>query len=131
MSLRERAVPILDHYVELHRESARLHARALALFPDGVTHDVRRSTPFPLYVIEAHGSRKRDVDGNEIIDYVMGHGSLLLGHGYPAIVSAVRQQAERGTHYGASHELEVRWGELVCQLVPAAERLRFTSSGTE
>ncbi len=122
---------ILSRYEDLHAASQRLHARAMALFPDGVTHDMRHETPFPLYVARAAGSRKWDVDGNEIIDYVMGHGSLLLGHQYPAVVDAVAAQARLGTHYGASHELEIRWGELVRRLVPSAERLRFTSSGTE
>jgi glutamate-1-semialdehyde 2,1-aminomutase len=122
---------ILARYEELHPTSAKLHARAAALFPDGVTHDVRHLSPFPLYVEQAIGSRKRDVDGNEIVDYVMGHGALLLGHQHPDVVEALTAQAQRGTHYGASHELEVRWGDLVTQLVPSAERLRFTSSGTE
>jgi len=122
---------LVERYVELHQRSAALHRRALDVFPDGVTHDIRRQTPFPLYVERAEGSRKWDVDGNEIVDYVMGHGALLLGHGYPPVVDAVMRQAQLGTHYGASHELEVRWGELVCQLVSSAERLRFTSSGTE
>lgn len=103
----------------------------MRLFPDGVTHDMRALTPFPLYVTHAAGSRKYDADGHEIIDYVMGHGSLLLGHQYPDVVAAVSAQAQRGTHFGASHEHEIRWGELVQQLVPSAERLRFTSSGTE
>jgi glutamate-1-semialdehyde 2,1-aminomutase len=122
---------ILALYEQLHPTSAKLHARARMLFPDGVTHDLRHETPFPIYVERASGSRKRDVDGNEIIDYVMGHGALLLGHQYPAVVEAVTAQAQRGTHYGASHELEIHWGELVTRLVPSAERVRFTSSGTE
>jgi glutamate-1-semialdehyde 2,1-aminomutase len=122
---------IVSRYVELHPASKRLHERALRLFPDGVTHDLRRSSPFPLYVERAAGSRKWDVDGNEIVDYVMGHGALLLGHQHPDVVAAVAAQTKLGTHYGASHESEVRWGELVQRLVPSAGRLRFTSSGTE
>jgi glutamate-1-semialdehyde 2,1-aminomutase len=122
---------IESRYVELHPGSGRLHERAARVFPDGVTHDMRRTAPFPLYVAGASGSRKTDVDGNEIIDYVMGHGALLLGHLHPAVMAAVEAQARLGTHYGASHEAEVRWGELVQRLVPSAERLRFTSSGTE
>ncbi len=122
---------ILERYVELHPTSRRLHARAAGVFPDGVTHDIRRAEPFPVYVARASGSRKWDVDGNEIVDFVMGHGALLLGHGHPTIVDAVAAQLPRGTHYGASHELEVRWGELVRELVPSVEHLRFTSSGTE
>jgi glutamate-1-semialdehyde 2,1-aminomutase len=122
---------ILSRYEELHPTSKKLHTRAAALFPDGVTHDMRHLTPFPPYVERVVGSRKHDVDGHEIVDFVMGHGALLLGHQHPAVIEALAAQAQRGTHYGASHELEIRWGELVTQLVPSAERLRFTSSGTE
>src|SRR5258705_6479559 len=61
----------------------------------------------------------------------MGHGALLLGHTPRQVAEAVREQALRGTHYGACHEKEVEWGEWVCQLVPSAERVRFTASGTE
>ncbi|MHB8376629.1 MAG: aspartate aminotransferase family protein [Dehalococcoidia bacterium] len=122
---------IMERYVELHPTSRRLNRRAAAVFPDGVTHDIRHAEPFPVYVGRASGGRKWDVDGNEIVDFVMGHGALLLGHGHPAIVEAVAAQLALGTHYGASHELEVRWGELVRELVPSVEHLRFTSSGTE
>ncbi len=122
---------ILERFEELHPTSKRLHQRASGLFPDGVTHDIRYFTPFPLYVERAQGSRKWDVDGNEIIDYVMGHAALLLGHNHPQVKEAVARQIERGTHYGASQELEVEWGERVQQLIPSAEMVRFTSSGTE
>ena len=122
---------ILARYEELHPASLRLHERAMRSFPDGVTHDMRQTSPFPLYVQDAAAGRKTDVDGHEIVDYVMGHGSLLLGHAHPAVTAAVAEQAQRGTHYGASHELEIRWCELVTRLVPSAEKLRFTSSGTE
>jgi glutamate-1-semialdehyde 2,1-aminomutase len=125
------AASIVERYVEMHSTSAEFARRARALFPNGVTHDIRHNTPFSLYVGAAAGSRKTDVDGNELIDYVMGHGALLLGHNHPAISDAVARQLARGTHYGASHELEIAWGELVQRLVPSAERLRFTSSGTE
>ena len=122
---------ILERYRELHPKSAALHAEAQKIFPDGVTHDVRRFTPFPLYVTHAGGCRKWDVDGHEIIDYVMGHGALLLGHAHPRVTEAVAAQLQKGTHYGASHELEIRWGQWVQRLIPSAEMVRFTSSGTE
>src|SRR5204863_2747839 len=79
----------------------------------------------------AEGAYKWDVSGRRLIDYWMGHGALLLGHGFPPVVEAVARQAALGTHYGACHELEVRWAELVCELIPSAERVRFTASGTE
>jgi glutamate-1-semialdehyde 2,1-aminomutase len=111
--------------------SAALHQRARHLLPGGVTHDVRLAEPFPLAVARADGARKWDVDGHELICYVMGHGALLLGHSHPAVVAAVRAQAGLAFHPGASHELESDWAELVIRLVPSAERVRFTSSGTE
>jgi len=122
---------IQEAYRRLHPRSARLHQEAVKTFPSGVTHDIRHLTPFPLYVDHAQGSRKWDVDGNEIVDYVMGHGALFLGHAYPDITRAVQEQAAKGTHYGASHELELEWGGLVKRLIPSAEAVRFTSSGTE
>src|SRR6202521_1613579 len=91
--------------------SRRLYERALKVFPSGVTHDGRYLEPFPIYVDRAAGARKWDVDGNELVDYWMGHGALLLGHSHPAIVEAVRRQVGRSTHPGACHELELEWGE--------------------
>jgi len=115
-----------------HTNSHELYARALKVFPSGVTHDHRYFGALePVYIDKAEGSHKWDVDGNEYIDYWMGHGALLLGHGHPAIVEAVQDQITRGTHYGASHPLEVEWAELIQSLVPSAERIKFTGSGTE
>ncbi len=118
-------------YREKFPRSARLYDRAMKLFPNGVTHDARYLKPFPIYVTHALGSRKWDVDGTEIVDYWVGHGALLLGHSHPAVVQAVERQAPLMTHPGACHELELEWGEWVQKLVPSAERLRFTNSGTE
>jgi glutamate-1-semialdehyde 2,1-aminomutase len=111
--------------------SRRLYEQARGVFPGGVTHDLRGLEPFPVYVERAEGSHKWDVDGHELIDYWSGHGAILLGHSHPAVVEAVRRQAARVTHPGACHELEIEWGRWVQRLVPSAERLRFTSSGTE
>src|SRR5712691_11401073 len=111
--------------------SRRLAERARTIFPDGVTHDVRYLEPFPVYIDRAAGSHKWDVDGHELIDYWCGHDAILLGHSHPAVVEAVRRQMGRATHPGACHELEIAWGERVQSLVPSAEKVRFTSSGTE
>jgi glutamate-1-semialdehyde 2,1-aminomutase len=121
----------LSRFKAMTPTSARLASLARGIFPSGVTHDSRYLEPYPIYVERAAGARKWDVDGNEFVDYTGGHGALLFGHNYPPVVEAVRKQLERGTHFGASHELELRWGALVQQLVPSAERVRFTSSGTE
>jgi glutamate-1-semialdehyde 2,1-aminomutase len=111
--------------------SARLHEEALELLPAGLTHDSRTLLPYAIYANRAKGPRKWDVDGNEYVDYFGGHGALLLGHCHPAVIEAVQTQITQGTHWGSSHELEVRWAALIKRLVPCAERLRFTASGTE
>lgn len=122
---------IEQDYLDRHPASAALHRRASRVLPSGITHDSRHQRPFPIYIERAAGSRKWDVDGNELVDYVMGHGALLLGHSHPVVTGAVATQVQRGTHFGASHEAEVRWAERVVELVPSAEVVRFTSSGTE
>src|SRR5207302_1924140 len=122
---------IHDEYRAKHPKSAALWERARAAIPGGITHDIRHLTPFPIYVDRAQGPRKWDVDGHEYVDYWMGHGALFLGHCHPAVVRAVQEQMARSTHVGACHELEVRWAELVKELVPCAELVRFTMSGTE
>lgn len=122
---------ILADYVARHPKSAEQHARAIQRFPSGVTHDSRRLDPFQLCITHADGAYKWDADGHQLIDLVTGHGSLILGHGHPAVVAAVTEQLTRGTHLGGSHELELDWAERVCSIMPGAEQVRFTSSGTE
>ena len=111
--------------------SQALASRARQVLPSGIVHDSRHLDPYPIYVNRAAGARKWDVDGNEYVDYYGGHGALLLGHNDPRVMEAAHRQLDLGTHYAACHELELRWAELVRQLVPCAERVRFTSSGTE
>ena len=122
---------ILEDYISKHQGSARRYEEASRLFPGGVTHDTRYAQPFPLYMTHGTGPRKWDVDGNEYIDYVSGHGALLLGHSHPAIAEAVSQQMTRGTHLGASTDEEVRWAKAIKALMPSVEKVRFHSSGTE
>jgi glutamate-1-semialdehyde 2,1-aminomutase len=122
---------ILRSYAERTPGSRTLHNRAKALLPDGVTHVGRYLEPHPIYVDRAAGSRKWDVDGNEYVDYLGGHGALILGHNHPAVLDAVLAQAAKGVHYGACHELEVEWAELVQKMIPSAEHVRFTVTGTE
>ncbi|MCZ6679225.1 MAG: aspartate aminotransferase family protein [Candidatus Poribacteria bacterium] len=122
---------ILERYQKVFEKDRELAERANYIFPDGVTHDSRYTDPFPVYIDRAQGARKWGLDGVEFIDYWSGHGALLLGHSHPEIVEAVTHQMSRGTHYGASHPLELEWASLVMELVPSAERVRFVGSGTE
>ena len=118
-------------YIGARPRSRALFERAGGVLPGGITHESRQFTPFLPYIVRAEGARKWDVDGHEYIDYAMGHGALILGHAHPAVVEAVRRQVGLGTHYGANHEGELNWADRITRLVPGAEMVRFTSSGTE
>lgn len=123
--------PLVAAYCRKTATSIELAKKARNIFPTGITHDARYIEPHGIYVTRADGGHKWDVDGNEYVDYAGGHGALLLGHNHPAVLAAVREQLGKGTHYGASHELELEWGERIQQLVPCAESVRFNNSGTE
>jgi glutamate-1-semialdehyde 2,1-aminomutase len=125
------APALVDRYTAAFPGSRKRFEVAKGIFPTGVTHDTRMMVPFPVYVTQAKGSKKWDVDGHELIDYFVGHGALLLGHSPDDVVKAVQEQMAKGTHHGACHDLEIEWGKLVQKLVPCAERVRFTGSGTE
>jgi len=130
-SSRSRASDLVERYIAKTPTSAQLYRRAVETFPGGVTHDTRLLKPHPLYVARAAGARKWDVDGNEYVDYIGGHGALLLGHNHPLVVEAIQEQLQRGTHFGASHEVELLWAEQIQRMIPCAEKVRFTASGTE
>src|ERR1700704_2082071 len=126
------APPAIDEaFQKRFARSAELYARSRKAIAGGITHDSRNFAPFPVYVDRAEGSRKWDVDGNELLDHWMGHGSLLLGHSHPQVTAAIAEQIHKGTHYGACHELEVAWAEQIGRMIPSAEWVRFTMSGTE
>lgn len=122
---------IESRYRERTPNSAARTTEAREIFPSGIVHDSRKTSPYPVYIERAKGPRKWDIDGHEYVDYFGGHGALILGHGHPKVLEAVHAQLELGTHFGACHESEMRWGSLVKALVPCAERVRFHSSGTE
>jgi glutamate-1-semialdehyde 2,1-aminomutase len=123
---------LAGEYVAARPKSAALHDAAVGFFPaQGATHSARAAVPFRPYIVRAQGARKWDVDGHEYLDYVMGHGALILGHGHPAIVSAVQEQVERGIHYGDNHPLEVEWAGLIREMMPVAERVSFFACGQE
>ena len=122
---------ILEEYIARHPGSAQRYAEATRIFPGGVTHDNRYAQPFPLYITHGSGPYKWDVDGHEYVDYVSGHGALILGHSHPEVAAAVAEQMARGTHLGACTDEELRWAKAIMELMPSIERVRFHSSGTE
>ncbi len=115
-------------------ESSRLFQRAQQLIPGGVNSPVRafrRVGADPFFVDHAAGARLFDVDRRAYIDYVMSWGALMLGHAHPAIVRALSDAVTRGTSYGAPSGSEVELAELVTEMVPSIEMVRFVNSGTE
>ena len=120
-----------EQFVKTHPKSQALAERAKSLFPDGVTHDGRKLNPFPIYMERLQGARKWCVDGDEYICYVTGHGASILGHAHPEVVEAVQRQVALGSHGSGSSAQEIELAELILKLYPSADKLRFTSSGTE
>jgi len=111
--------------------SEELWERARRSLAGGVSHDGRFLPPYPTYFNRALAARKWDVEGREYIDYAMGSGAMMLGHNHPKVVEALAAQLEDGTFYSTVHPTEILWAELVQELIPSAERVRFVASGTE
>src|SRR5262252_6189361 len=114
--------------------SSRLFTRAQTVMPGGVDSPVRAFKSVgaaPLFIQNASGSRIQDVDGNTFIDYVMSWGPLIHGHAPKGLIRALAAAARQGTSFGAPSPLEVELAARVRQLMPALERVRFVSSGTE
>ena len=114
------------------RKSHLLHEESKKVIPGGVNSNVRMGEkPHPIFFEAAEGPYLYDVDGNRLIDYVMGQGPMLLGHRPAFVTAAVEEQLGRGILYGAQHELEVEVAQLVTRMVPSAEVVRFNMTGTE
>jgi glutamate-1-semialdehyde 2,1-aminomutase len=122
---------MLESYEEKTPGSKALFERAGRVLPAGVSYGIRDVKPYPFYVVEAKGCKLTDVDGNVYTDYWTGHGALILGHSHPRVMDAVEEQIRKGTHIGFSHGLEIELAECLVEMVPSAEMVRYTSSGTE
>ena len=121
---------IVERYTQKFRGSAELAEQGRDAVPGGA-HLTRPISPHPVFVDEARGPLKWDADGNELVDYMMGYGALLLGNAHPTITKAVAERLGQGTHMGTPSQMELEWARLVQELIPGAELVRFTGSGTE
>ena len=121
----------MKNYASRTHMSKTLFTRAKKVLPAGVSYGIRYFEPYPFFTARAKGSKLFDVDGNEYIDFWLGHTALILGHSPKQVVLAVREQLDRGTIYGTSNELEIALAEQVTKMIPSAEMIRFTNSGTE
>ncbi|MGQ9514762.1 MAG: aspartate aminotransferase family protein [Thermoproteota archaeon] len=122
---------IEEEYRSRTKISSELFARAKKVVPGGVNHNIRAFWPYPFCAVSANGNVIIDADGNRYVDYWNGHGALILGHNYPSVVKAVAAQIERSSHYGTFNEKEILLAEQICKMLPSAEMVRFTNSGTE
>ncbi len=114
--------------------SAGIRARAAGLFPGGVNSPVRAYRAVggePPILVRAAGATVWDADGVAYLDYLGAFGPLVLGHGHPAVVRAIQDEAAKGGPFGATGPLEVQLAERICAALPSVERLRFVSTGTE
>ncbi len=108
--------------------------RARRIIAGGVDSPVRAFRAVggsPVFAEHGHGPFLYDIDGHEYIDYVLSWGALLFGHAHPPAIKALTHAAARGTSFGTPTEAESELGELIASMMPAIERVRFTSSGTE
>ncbi len=115
-------------------QSEQLYQQAQSLIPGGVNSPVRAFGGVggtPRFVDRGEGAYFWDADGNRYIDYVLSWGPLVLGHAHPTVVRALGDAAARGTSYGAPTAIESELAQLVIDIVPSVEMVRFVNSGTE
>jgi len=116
------------------RRSREIFERGEKILVGGVNSPVRAFRSVggePLIIERGSGQYLYDADGNKLLDYVCSWGAMLLGHANPAVTQAIAEQAQRGTSYGATTELEVELATMITQAIPSLEKIRFVSSGTE
>jgi glutamate-1-semialdehyde 2,1-aminomutase len=116
------------------RRSREIFERAEKVLVGGVNSPVRAFRSVggePLIIEKGSGQNLYDADGNVLLDYVCSWGAMLLGHAHPAITAAIADQAQRGTSFGVTTELEVELATLITKAIPFLEKVRFVSSGTE
>ncbi len=126
----------LDQDYPIITESEKLHVRATGLIPAFAHTIAKGPTQYvdgvaPKYLQRAKGSHVWDVDGNEYLDYNMAIGPISLGYGYPAVDDAIRRQLEDGIAFSLIHPLEVEVAELVREVIPNAESVRYAKAGAE
>src|SRR6516164_5674130 len=117
-----------------HRRSREIFTEAEQSLVGGVNSPVRAFRSVggdPLIIERGIGQHLFDADGNRLLDFVGSWGAMLLGHAHPAVVAAIDDQAQKGTSYGVTTEIEVELAHSIRRAVPFIEKIRFVSSGTE
>jgi glutamate-1-semialdehyde 2,1-aminomutase len=124
-------VSYFDAYRQKTPISENLFKRAKEVMPGGIAHNLHYFQPYPFFVKKAKGSKIWDVDGNEYVDLWMGHYTHILGHHPEIMIEAIERQSKEGIHWGILFEKQIEWAELIQELIPSAEMVRFCCSGTE
>ncbi|MFH1197889.1 MAG: aminotransferase class III-fold pyridoxal phosphate-dependent enzyme [bacterium] len=128
-------ISLSNDYPEI-KESDELYNRALGLIPS-VTQTLAKGPGqwvkgvAPKYLVKGKGSHVWDADGNEYIDYMMGVGPLSLGYAYPKVDEAIKRQLEDGITFSMMHPLEVEVAELIREVIPNAEAVRYSKTGAD
>ena len=125
-----------ERYSAWAKRSGELFERASTVIPGGAGSSARTAKfgwkPYPPFMTSGTGSRIRDVDGHEYVDYLLGLGPMILGHRHPAVTAAVAEAIETyGTCFGLPYELEIDAARKVVDAVPGVDLIRFTNSGSE
>jgi len=116
------------------QRSREWYARAQQSLIEGVNSPSRGAavySPGPVVLERGRGSHVWDLDGNEYVDFMMSFGALMQGHAHPKIVEAVSRAMAGGSHFAAATPAEAEAAERFCRMVPTAESVRFTNSGSE
>lgn len=112
----------------------KLVREALEVLPGGVNSPVRAFKAVggePIALVKGRGCRVWDADGNEYMDFLASWGPLILGHAHPKVVKAVEEEVRKGLSFGLTNPHEVKLAQLVVEMVPSVEKVRFVNSGTE
>ncbi len=122
---------IVQTFKQRTQGSQEWDARAKKSLPGGDTRASSYYTPYPAYMVRGEGCYLYDLDENRYIDFLNNYTSLIHGHAHPATVSAIQEQAARGTVLGSAAEVTVEHAEMLCNRVPSLESVRYCNSGTE
>src|SRR5271169_4627752 len=113
--------------------SQQLFERAQQSLVEGVNSPSRGKatySPGPVFLERGSGSRVWDADGNEYVDFMMSFGALIQGHAHPKLTEVVSQAMTDGSHFAAATSAEVEAAERFCKMIPSAEAVRFTNTGS-
>ena len=121
----------IERYVASTPRSRDLQGRAALYLPGGSSRSTSYFDPYPAFMDHGEGRYIYDVDGNRYLDFMINATSLILGHAHPLVVSALQEQAARGTGFSGPTEAQIKLAKILCDRIPSVDTIRFTSSGTE